>query len=202
VFLPQHGSLLVADTHFGKPSVFARSGIPVPHGVTSATLGRIERMLEATAAARLVVLGDLWHGRLTADDPCLHDLRRWRHGHRALDVHVIRGNHDRHAREEQLVEARYHDRFLEFGSLRLQHVPEVRSDGLVVAGHLHPVVRLRDVGRTAARLPCFHLQARLLTLPAVGEFTGGHRIHPVAGDRVFVCASGQVIEAPLVGSPP
>jgi hypothetical protein len=69
-YLPARDTLLVADTHFGKASIFAQAGIPAPAGVLRGTLERIDRMLAASGAGTLIILGDLWHGRLTEDDPC------------------------------------------------------------------------------------------------------------------------------------
>ena len=54
---------------------------------------------------------------------------------------------------------------------------------------------LRDVDGTQHRFPCFHVGVRHAVLPAFGTFTGGHTIHPVRGDRVFVVCDGAVFAA-------
>jgi uncharacterized protein len=50
-------------------------------------------------------------------------------------------------------------------------------------------VRLRSKLDTL-RLPCFWLHGRVLTLPAFGEFTGGHAVgsQRSAKERLFVVA--------------
>ena len=59
--LPDHGTLLVADAHIGKAVSFRRLGVPVPHGTTAENLARLDDLLAATAARRIVFLGDLLH---------------------------------------------------------------------------------------------------------------------------------------------
>jgi metallophosphoesterase superfamily enzyme len=94
-YLPARDTLLVADTHFGKASIFAQAGIPAPAGVLRGTLERIDRMLAASGAGTLIILGDLWHGRLTEDDPARTALAVWRRQRPGLTIRVVLGNHDR-----------------------------------------------------------------------------------------------------------
>jgi DNA ligase-associated metallophosphoesterase len=194
LYLPAVRALLVADAHLAKAAVFAQAGIPVPVATTKTTLQRIQRMLDSTRAGQLVILGDLWHGRIPTDDPSVRDVSAWRDRNRAVSVHVIPGNHDRWTGDTQLLDAEYHEPLMDLDGLRLRHEPEPKPDRHVIAGHLHPVLRLRDLGRTTVRLPCFHVQPRQIILPAVGAFTGGYRIDPCVDDRVFVCGDAEVSE--------
>ena len=57
---PDQSILFIADTHFGKEATFRRTGIPVPVGVTDATLTNVTRMLRRTQASRLGQVRD-WH---------------------------------------------------------------------------------------------------------------------------------------------
>ena len=66
----------------------------------------------------------------------------------------------------------------------------------MVAGHLHPCVRLYGAANDSVRLPCFWQRDDLLTLPAFGEFTGGSPIAREAGDRVLAVADDRLIEIP------
>jgi DNA ligase-associated metallophosphoesterase len=193
-YLPARDTLLVADTHFGKASIFAQAGIPAPAGVLRGTLERIDRMLAASGAGTLIVLGDLWHGRLTEDDPARAALAVWRRQRPGLTIRVVLGNHDRgSAGASAALDMEVSDQ-IDLGALRLQHAPAEITGRYVVAGHVHPVVRVPDLGKVAMRLPCFHLQPRCLTLPAAGAFTGGQRIQPQADDRIWVCGPGQIRE--------
>lgn len=74
--------------------------------------------------------------------------------------------------------------------------PRTRPSGVlpVLAGHLHPVVRLRGPAGDRARLPCFWVRPRTLVLPAFGSFTGGWPVPAARGDRIFVPVEGAVVE--------
>jgi metallophosphoesterase superfamily enzyme len=73
--------------------------------------------------------------------------------------------------------------------------------GYRLAGHWHPVVRLR--GRAdVLRLPCFRFGPREGVLPAFGEFTGGHPVRQRPGDRLFVVAGDRIRELPPLAAMP
>jgi DNA ligase-associated metallophosphoesterase len=195
LYHPRSGSLLVADPHWGKAATFRAAGVPVPGGTTGEGLARLTRALERSGAARLVVLGDLFHAREGKAPATLAAALAWRARHASLPVTLIRGNHDRHAGDPP-------------GELRidccdppcaeppfvLAHHPFDSPHGYVLAGHVHPSVTLRGVGRQRERLPCFHFGARHGILPAFGEFTGTADVSVAPGDRVYVVAGERVIE--------
>lgn len=206
-WLPDHRTLLVADVHLGKARSFTTWGVPVPDTVDALTLARLADALAETAARRLVVLGDWLHGPRALDDRLLQRLASWRAAHATLEVILIGGNHDRRSRrlppslgfigvDGPLV-------LPDLPGLSLDHEPTatgVDDDSpepahYRLAGHLHPVVRLR--GRAdALRVPCFCFGPRAGLLPAFGEFTGGHVLRPSPGERLFAVAGDRICELP------
>lgn len=195
-YVAAHRTLLVADAHFGKAISFRRLGVPVPDGTTAGTLARLADALSATAAERIVFLGDFLHSA-HARSARLHDeLRGWRLAHREVALQLVRGNHDRRAGDPPAtlgIEAV--DEPLHLGALALQHHPRPASGRYAICGHLHPGVSLGGRAHDRLRLPCFHFGPEIGVLPAFGEFTGLQTIERVAGDRVFVVADGEVHEA-------
>jgi hypothetical protein len=184
-------TLVVADLHWGKGETFRSWGIPVPAGELADDLGRLDRALEKTGAARLLVLGDLVHGALPAG--VIAAVARWRERQRVPMV-LVRGNHDRHV---PVLPADWHIAdvagVLREGPFAFTHVPEAVPGAYTWAGHVHPMARL--VGRAdSLRLPCFHVGARVGILPAFGTFTGGVVLPRAPGDRVFVLAADRVID--------
>ena len=73
------------------------------------------------------------------------------------------------------------------------HRPQPSSAGYVLAGHLHPAVRLIGRGGQKETLSCFCLGADAALLPAFGSFTGSHAIRPGPDDRIYVIADDQVV---------
>ena len=190
-------TLIVADPHFGKAAAFRASGVPVPSGTTFANLDRLTRLLNATTAERLIILGDFFHARHGRVDDTLHAIKSWRDQFSHLKIILVRGNHDRQAGDpacEWNIECVDEPHVEE--SLAFAHSPESpRPNGIFTfAGHVHPCAILRDDDGSTARVPCFHFSQSLAILPAFGEFTGMHPIQPRQGDRVFAAGLDDVFE--------
>lgn len=188
-------TLLVADLHLGKAATFRAAAIPMPGGTTTETLRRLSSALERTSAQRLLILGDLFHARSGRAPSTLAAVASWREAHAQLEMVLVRGNHDVHAGDPPADwRVTCYDGSLHEPPFVFQHEPLAAQDGYVLAGHLHPAALLNGRGRQSLKLPCFHLTAKVGTLPAFGEFTGGAVIRPKRGDRVFVVVEGQVIQ--------
>ena len=196
VWWPGRRTVFVADTHWGKTAAFRASGIPVPGGTTRADLDRLSACLRRTDAERLVVLGDLLHARVGRDERETSDaIAGWRDRHASLGVLLVRGNHDRSAgppdpawRIETVEEPHPMSPFV------LRHTPRPEPGGYVLAGHVHPAVRLRGGGESL-KLPCFRVGPAVAILPAFSGFADGTAADvPAADERVFVVAEGEVIE--------
>ncbi|MFL9923008.1 ligase-associated DNA damage response endonuclease PdeM [Herbaspirillum lusitanum] len=188
--------LIVADIHFGKAAAFRSGGIPVPHGTTSANLEELDSLLEQCAITHIVFLGDFLHARTARAAATLSALRRWRDRHPELQLTLVRGNHDHHAGDPpEDLRIDVVDEPLMMDGLALCHHPQLIEGAYVLAGHIHPVIRLRS-GRDALRLPCFLFGERMATLPAFGAFTGGYAIEPEAEADIFICTDDRVFRYP------
>lgn len=194
-FLPEHHSLLVADAHVGKAVSFRRLGVPVPAGTTGETLARLDAALAASAARRIVFLGDFLHSARSLAPGTLAAVLAWRERHAGLEMVLVRGNHDHHAGDPPAaLRMRVVDEPFALADLRLCHHPQAIDGGYVLAGHLHPCTVLGGRARQRLRLPCFHFTERCGVLPAFGAFTGMHAVQRAAGDRVFAIAEDRVAE--------
>jgi len=191
------GWLVVADAHLGKAATFRARGVPVPQGTTLANLARLTALIEQTRPRRLVFLGDLLQAREAQGADTMQHFAQWRAQHATLPMTLVEGNHDRHAGapppaldievvcEPWLVQ-----------DTAFCHHPQRLDGASVIAGHLHPCVRLYGSANDTLRLPCFWQRTGLLTLPAFGEFTGGAPIARETGDRVLAVADERLIEIP------
>ena len=193
VYWPAQRALLVADVHIGKAASYRALHQPVPRGTTTVTLARLDSLIAAFACDRLIVLGDFLHARTGRAPATLATLLAWRKRHRELDIHLIRGNHDRHAGDppaELLIDVV--DEPWMVGPFALQHEPTPHPTHPVIAGHVHPVFTLRGKARQRLRLPCFVVDGKVSLLPAFGEFTGGWAVTPEPGARLFVTGAQTV----------
>lgn len=194
LWLPERHTVVVADLHWGKAAAFRAAFVPIPNGTTAGDLTRLTRVLHLTAATTLVVLGDLLHARAGRHADTLATIAAWRDAHGALNITLVRGNHDAHAGDppESLritcVDAPY-----TIGPFIGVHEPEERPNGYVLSGHLHPCVSVRGRGRQHAKLPAFVFGPRVGVLPAFSSFTGTGMYEPSEQDALFVIADREVI---------
>lgn len=190
---PARGLLVLADPHFGKDDIFRRAGIALPRGPAIDDLQRITSLLRSHECGRLAILGDFVHGATRSGDSFLHAFGLWRRAHPRVTVDVIAGNHDRResaAKWQGL--ANWHTAPLVEGPFVFAHEPHENPQGYVLAGHIHPVFRLRQKGG-ALRVPVFWQQQHAMVLPAFGSFTGGFEASPAPGDRLYAAAPERVV---------
>jgi DNA ligase-associated metallophosphoesterase len=199
---PRERTLFVADAHFGKDAAFRAGGLAVPDGTTGETLAVLDALIVRHGVARIVFLGDFLHARAARTPRTLDALAAWRATHPALDLTLVRGNHDRHAGDPPdplgiAVMAEPHA----CGPFAACHLPAEVPGAYALAGHLHPAYVVRGRAHQSARLPCFLLGERCGVLPAFGRFTGMAPVGSRSGDRVFVIADDNVLPVPLSSIP-
>jgi DNA ligase-associated metallophosphoesterase len=174
--------LIVADLHFEKGSAFAERGRGLlPPYDTRATLLRLGALISRLDPKRVVALGDSFHdsragGRIDATDAGnLRVLQRGR------DWLWVAGNHDPDAPEgiegDWLAEHR-------FGAVVLRHEPSTAAAPGEIAGHLHPVAKIRMRGESVRRR-CVASDGVRAVLPAFGAYAGGLNVLDRAFDALF-----------------
>lgn len=194
---PARRMLIVADTHFGKGSVFSHHGIPVPAGPDALDRERIDVLLESTGSRRLLIVGDFLHGPLAPHSAAARELRAWLQSLAPVEVLLVTGNHDRTAATGWRAEVAWEGSTLEEGPFCFVHDPDARTPrgaGYRIAGHVHPVVALGGLRKRRLRVPVFWERPDALVLPSFGLFTGGYRIRVSDGGRVFAADAGTVME--------
>jgi hypothetical protein len=108
-------------------------------------------------------------------------------------VVLVAGNHDRHedwalwrdgldVRSGDLVEPPF----------VFAHEPCADARGYVVAGHIHPVFRDRELFG-ARGLRVFWQRRQCIVLPSWGEFTGGFRVRPAPDEGLYACTPEGVL---------
>jgi uncharacterized protein len=204
--LPASRTLLVADLHLGKAATFRRAGIPIPEGSSQADLARLEALIRDHEVARLLILGDLLHAASGCTADVVAEFRAFRDRVPATAVVLVLGNHDVAARRlagDLGLDACLS--ILDEPPLRFVHIAAAATAeeddeattsgiGLVVAGHVHPRVTLRGPSGDRLADRCFHLDERILTLPAFGSFTGGHAVEMTDRARVWLARDDAVLE--------
>lgn len=188
-------TLLIADLHWGKAAAFRAGGIPVPAGTTSDSIRRMDMVVKRTHARKVVFLGDLLHAKAGRPSDMFRALGEWSASLDRIDLLLVRGNHDRRAGDPpaelgiECVDAPHLAPPFVFA-----HHPGRSADGYVLAGHVHPGIRLHGPARQTERLPCFVFRTGGGILPAFGAFTGLGMIEREVGDEIFVIGGDRVIK--------
>jgi DNA ligase-associated metallophosphoesterase len=209
---PARGRLFVADLHLGKGATLRAAGLPVPAGTSRETMRRVTgAMARAEGGIReLWVLGDLIHAASGLDTSLVREVSAWITSLPGGALHLVRGNHDGGAgalpAEWNLVE--YPDpHWLE--EYQVAHVPPgpdaigVRDgDRPVIAGHLHPMVRLLRGRTRSPKVPAFvgwdgtRSAPGVLVLPAQGRLVDGAVIRGRPGMVAWACTADGVAPVP------
>jgi len=194
LYWPRTATLLIADPHFGKDATFRAHAIPLPQGATNSELERLSRALDRTGAQKLIILGDLLHTAKSREPTVLDTVTAWRDRYAALAIHLVRGNHDRHAGDPpDAWRMRVLDGPTPGPRWVLNHEPHQPAVGYALTGHLHPAVQLTGKGRQSLKLPCFWFGAKCGVLPAFSAFVDHGTIRPRQGEQIFVVADDRVI---------
>jgi DNA ligase-associated metallophosphoesterase len=191
LYWPAHRTLIVGDVHLGKGQVLREAGIALPTGSSERDLARLGALVARHAARRLLVLGDLVHGRTGAAAGWRAAFAAWRDAHPDLRVELVAGNHDRHERALAGMVDALHAACVEPPYV-FAHEPGSDPRGYVLAGHLHPGVVLRERHGPALRLPAFWFGADHGILPAFGSLTGIAPLRARASDRIYAVTGTSV----------
>lgn len=187
------GILLISDMHLGKANHFRRSGIAVPHQANDENIERMISLLQSATPERVLFMGDLFHSHYNPEWEVFGQVLKY---FPAISFELIQGNHDimsdyQYLKHQLVV----HREPLYIDNIILSHEPleQVPFGKYNIAGHIHPGVKLKGLGRQGLRLPCFYFGPQQALLPAFGEFTGLHIVKPQPDVRIFVIAEGKVI---------
>ena len=196
MYWPRESMLIIADIHFGKAASFRALGVPVPSGTTSANLRALDDLMARHAVRHIMFLGDFLHARAAHAPATLAAMQAWRDRHPEVQLTLVRGNHDARAGDPPArLGITVVDEPHVMGPFAFCHHPDLLVPSYVLAGHVHPVYRLRS-GWDSLLLPCFLVGTERMVLPSFGAFTGGHPVLAQPGERLFVTSGEAVLPIP------
>ena len=187
--------MILSDLHLGKTGHFRKSGIGIPQTVMLEDMQRLFAEIQHFNPTTIIIIGDLFHSTGNKE----HEFfLKWRHDFPQLEIILIKGNHDiLHENWYQAAGIKIVPRYLckePFIFLHdLEDLPEA-CELFAFAGHVHPAIQMRGVGKQSLRLPCFYFGKQYAILPAFGNFTGTYTIEPQQGDAVFAIAEKSIIK--------
>lgn len=191
LFWPAKNSLIVSDLHFEKGSNFGARGVLLPPYDTRTTIRRLAVIMAAIKPERVISLGDAFHDRGAEARMDEEDADALAILTGAAEWVWILGNHDPEP------PARFAGAVAEeanIGALLFRHEPQPAPQPGEIAGHLHPVARVKAETRLIRRR-CYASDGTRLVLPAFGAYTGGLNVLDDAFAPIFSCVTCHVIGA-------
>ena len=195
IYWVEQKTLIIADVHFGKVGHFRKAGIAVPRDMEQSDLATLSDLIHEYHPEKLLFLGDLFHSDMNNDWDWFI---LWRSQFPALQIILIKGNHDIIADSHyQNLNIELHDQLLA-GPFLMLHRPLPDADlqkagGYVLCGHIHPGVNLSGKARQNITLPCFAFGSKQAILPSFGKFTGRVAIRSQQTDKIFAVLKDKVI---------
>ncbi len=174
--------VIIADLHLGFEEEMSAKGVYLPPA-------QLKRALEVLKKAskiskKLVIAGDLKHmfsrlGRMEHKDVLKFLDAADEMG---FDLVLVRGNHDNYVRH--LLQERGFDVVpqLDIGEVTVVHGHEERGIGadVIVMGHEHPSLAIRDNIGAVVKFPCFlrvpYDKGFIVVLPAIGLYQTGNNV--------------------------
>jgi uncharacterized protein len=186
------GWMAVADIHFGYEVRRRRAGALLPEWGMSQCEAALLELLHDHQPTRLILVGDVMDGGASAVETraLLERLEA------EVPLICVEGNHDRAGRRggRAFVKSHQEDEFLfEHG-----HLPLSAHAGVIITGHEHPSVKMRDGAGLGLRLPAFiqertSSQTQRWILPAFSPWAAGSS-YESSHERLgtWVCAPKRV----------
>ena len=187
VFWREENTLIASDLHIGKVGHFRKAGIAIPKLLEQEELSTLSDLIYNCQPERLIFLGDLFHSDMNND---WNWLELWRGLFPNLEMVLVKGNHDvLHPDYYEAAGFKVVDTFAT-DTVLFVHEPFQKKklelqNKYIFAGHIHPGIKLRGIGRQNATISCFYFGEKQAILPAFGKFTGNYCIEVDKKAKVF-----------------
>jgi len=165
LFIKKEKAVVIADVHIGIEFEYSQQGVNI--GVqTDKLLERCKRLIEETAAEKLVIVGDLKHIILAKDEEQREMMRKERREVRKFlkvldeyaDIWIVKGNHD--GRLQSKYAKIFGVKGMQIDDISFAHGhcwagEEVMNGKIIVLAHIHPFIRITTKIGYSYLQPCW-----------------------------------------------
>jgi len=175
-YIEEHSAVVMADLHIGYESYLQHEGVSIPKYQKKIMVRRVEEIMRRYEPEKIIINGDFKHefGK---------NLRQeWREVDEMLsfmvgkaDVVIVRGNHDNFLKT---IASRHGAKMFEeysLGNFKMVHGHRnvKRGGKMLIIGHEHPSIEIRDEVGAVIKLPCYLYGGETLVLPAMSPLAAG-----------------------------
>jgi len=194
IYWEEQKTVIIADIHIGKGTIFRKAGIPIPQGIMDDDLLNITKLLQSYNAEKCIIVGDLIHGESGISEDVKKKFSEWLQKIHC-EIHLVIGNHDRFLIRNLPPEwpLYIHKVGLLIEPFYFSHHPIHHEQWFVWSGHLHPKVEITN-GYDRLVLRCFQVFKEMAIIPAFGFFVGGTLVKKNVNCEIYAIADQSVIE--------
>lgn len=178
-------TLIIADVHIGYEEALNKQGILLPRFQLKEVMQRLERICNRISFDRVIINGDLKHEFGTISEQEWRDTLKFLDFFKDKKIVLVKGNHDTilgPIAEKRNVEVKdffkIKDIFICHGD-RIPDNPEFKSAKVVVIGHEHPAVSIKE-GPRVELFKCFlkgkYKKKNLIVQPSFNLVTEGNDV--------------------------
>jgi putative SbcD/Mre11-related phosphoesterase len=177
LYLEEEETAVLADLHLGFEDVMAQKGLFLPKLQFPRIITLLEKIVDKYAPKRIIIDGDLKH-EFSRNMP-----QEWDEIEKFVDylssnseLILIRGNHDNFLKtilERRGLKLHNHYSLGKFLFAHGHRDVEIPEGKILVMGHEHPSVTIRDETSASTKLPTFLISERIIVLPAVSIYAIG-----------------------------
>lgn len=184
-------TILLSDLHLGYEACLTDQGISIPRYQKDEILDRLSTILNRFDPESMVIIGDFKHEFGKNRDQEfreVYDVMEFLT--ERTNLAVVRGNHDNFLQTiTSKIGVPFHEEKLRMDDIVLSHGHrEMVHEDLLIMGHEHPSLKIRDEAGAVLKRPCFlySREERIIILPAVS---------PIAEGRDMISTDGFISEA-------
>lgn len=174
-------AVIVTDFHFGYESVLREDGISLPTFQKEIILDRLADIKSLYEPDLFIVLGDFKHSFGKTENREFNEL---------LDIMdylmedsslvMVKGNHDNYLENYTNIKSvPLYEEMMVLDDMTLTHGhQEVRCPGLLIMGHEHPAIEIKDEVGSKMKVPCFLYspEREIVVLPAIDPLSEGRDV--------------------------
>lgn len=190
VYWENTSRLLISDVHLGKITHFRKHGMAVPMKAIESNYLLLQKAIDRFEPKEVIFLGDLFHSSLNQEWVLFKNFIE----KNPISFILVTGNHDIIATEKFEALNIYLCDKLILQDFLFTHHPQEDKSLFNFAGHIHPAIRIKGLGKQSLKLPCFYRKNNQMILPAFGKFTGTHLMKNSTKADVFAIAEDMVIK--------
>lgn len=194
LYWEEEKALILSDLHFGKTGHFRKNGIAVPQQIFQEDLQRLVNQLAHFRPEKIIAVGDLFHSE---DNRELNLFKKWRNDFQALELILVKGNHDiLHPEWYETAGITVQQGIYCIGEFDFVHDPEdaiTGSSNYLFSGHLHPGVHINGLGKQSLRFPCYYFSENNAILPAFSKFSGMAIVKKKKKDLIYAIVNQSLV---------